>query len=89
MGNPRMLVIFTFATLLVVGVIVSLRTDNWLFLVLALAVHALGTFVVLKVLGKAFRQQEKPDPVVEAREEAEAGESGDSDPGGDEPRMAI
>ena len=55
----------------VIGGIVSLATGSWWFLILAVALHALGTFLVLGTIGKRLRQQDKPDPVTEARVEEE------------------
>jgi membrane protein implicated in regulation of membrane protease activity len=82
---PRMLVIFTFATALVVGGVIALATGSWWVLPVAIALHALGTLLVLGVTGKALTQYDKPDANVEAREETDGG--GEPDP--DEPRMAI
>ena len=82
---PRMLVIFTFATALVVGGVVALATGSWWVLPLAMGLHVIATLLVLAVTGKALVQYDKPDPNVEAREEME----GDGEPDEDEPRMAI
>jgi membrane protein implicated in regulation of membrane protease activity len=82
---PRMLVIFTLATALVVGGIIALATGSWWILPVAVGLHAVGTVLVLVVTGKALTQYDKPDPNVEARADAD-GEA-ESDP--DEPRMAI
>jgi hypothetical protein len=65
--SPRMLVIFTAATVLVVAVIIGLATDNWIFLPIALVVHALGTLVVLKAIAPRLKDEDKPDAVTEAR----------------------
>jgi hypothetical protein len=65
-----MLTIFTLATAVVVGVVVSLATDNWLFLVLAIGVHLTVTTLVLAVTMRATDQGDKPDPVTEAHIEA-------------------
>jgi hypothetical protein len=70
MGNPRMLVLFTFATMVVLGVIASLATDNWLLLVLAIGVHFLASAVVLAFTFKATDSGDKPDPVTEAHMDA-------------------
>jgi membrane protein implicated in regulation of membrane protease activity len=66
-GNPRLLVLMTFATALVVGGIVTLATGSWIALVVAVAVHVMGTFVVTSGVFKRLDQGEKPDPVTEAR----------------------
>ena len=73
MGNPRLLVIFTLAVAVVLGAVVSLATDSWLFLVLAVVLHAAATAFVLVVTGKRLQQYDKPDPVTEARLEEEGG----------------
>ena len=66
-GTPRLLVIFTAATALVVGLIAALFTDNWLFLPLAVAVHAIGTALVLMAIVPRLEDADKPDPLTEAR----------------------
>ena len=88
-GNPRLLVIFTFATFLVLGGVVSLATDEWWWLILAVALHAIGTGVTLGVLGKALGQQDKPDPVEEAALEEREQEGGDRPAGGSEREVRI
>ena len=70
-SSPRLLVMFTAATALVVGLIVALATDNWIFLPIALAVHALGTFLVLSSIGKRVGDDPEPDPLVKERLEEE------------------
>jgi hypothetical protein len=69
MGNssPRLLVIFTAATALVVGLIVALATDNWIFLPVALAVHAVGTVLVMVAIGEKVADDPAPDPIVQER----------------------
>lgn len=73
MGNssPRLLVVFTAATALVVGLIAALFTDNWIFLPIALAVHALGTVLVLKAIAPRIADDPEPDPIVKERLEEE------------------
>jgi hypothetical protein len=70
MGNPRMLVVFTLATAVVLGVVISLATNNWLFLVLAIGVHAIATVGVLGLTFNRINEGDKPDPVTEAHMEA-------------------
>jgi hypothetical protein len=65
-----MLTIFTLATAIVVGAIISLVTNNWLFLVLAIGLHLIVSAIVLGVVFKATNQGDKPDPVTEAHIEA-------------------
>jgi membrane protein implicated in regulation of membrane protease activity len=79
-----MLVIFTFATFLVVGAVVALATGSWWVLPLAVGIHAAGTFLVMVVIYRALGSHEKPDPTAEARLDEEAEERDR-----DEPRMAI
>lgn len=73
MGSPRLLVVFTGATALVVGAILALATGSWWLLALPVVLHAVATAVVL---GMVFRRLgddgDKPDPVTEARLEEEA-----------------
>jgi membrane protein implicated in regulation of membrane protease activity len=61
----------TFATALVVGAIAVLATGSWWALLVPLAIHGLGTAVVLSGIFKAVDQGDKPDPVTEARLEEE------------------
>ena len=77
-GVPRQLILITGATALLVGVIASLATGSWLLLVVALVIHGLGTVVVVGYTMRAVSQDEdKPDPVTQARQEEERGESTD------------
>ena len=82
--SPRMLVIFTLATFLVVGAVVALATETWWVLPVALIAHGLGTLLVTKVIFRALGSTEKPSATEEARRDEEAEE-----PDRDEPRMAI
>ena len=66
-GNPRLLVLMTFATVLVVGGIAALATGSWLALVIPVALHIAGTVLVVSGLFKRLDQGDKPDPVTEAR----------------------
>jgi uncharacterized membrane protein len=66
-SGTRLLVGFTFATAVVVGAVISLATGSWWFLLLAVGVHLIATFTVLGAIGSRLRQQDKPDPVTEAR----------------------
>jgi membrane protein implicated in regulation of membrane protease activity len=70
-GNPRLLVLMTLATALVVGGILALATGSWWALLIPLAFHGLATFVVLSGIFKRVEQGDKPDPVTEARLEEE------------------
>jgi hypothetical protein len=66
-----MLVIFTVATAVVVGVVAALATNNWIFLPIALGVHAIGTVLVMMAIMPRLKDEDKPDPVTEARLEEE------------------
>lgn len=66
-GNPRMLVLMTFGTALVVGGIAALATGSIWALLIALALHLVGTVIVLSGVFKRLDQGDKPDPVTEAR----------------------
>jgi membrane protein implicated in regulation of membrane protease activity len=70
-GNPRLLVIMTFATALVVGGVLALATGSWWALLIPVALHAVATFLVTSGIFKRLEQGEKPDPVTEARLEEE------------------
>ena len=72
-SSPRLLVIFTAATAVVAGLIAALATDNWIFLPLAVAIHAVGTVAVLFAIGQRLEDRDKPDPVTEARLEETRG----------------
>jgi len=65
-------VIFTAATALVVGLIIALATDNWIFLPIALAVHAIGTVLVMMSIGEKVADDPAPDPIVQERLDEEA-----------------
>jgi membrane protein implicated in regulation of membrane protease activity len=66
-GNPRLLVLMTFATVFVVAGIAALATGSWLALVIPVALHVVATVVVVSGVFKRLDQGEKPDPVTEAR----------------------
>ena len=75
MGSPRLFLVISAATVLVVAAIASLATGSWWFLIVALVAHAIGTLVVLAYsMSKVTDDKDKPDPVTEARiEEEESG----------------
>jgi hypothetical protein len=64
-------VAFTFGVALVVGAIISLAVGSWWVLAGAVAVHLIGTGLVLGVIGSRLKEADKPDPVTEARIEEE------------------
>lgn len=74
MGSPRLLLVFTFATVLVLGVVIALATDQWWVLGVAVVAHAIASVLVISAVGKRLSQGDKPDPLTEARLEEEAEE---------------
>jgi hypothetical protein len=66
-SGTRLLVGFTLAVAVVVGAVVSLATGSWWFLILAIGIHVLATGIVLGTIGTRLREQDKPDPITEAR----------------------
>jgi membrane protein implicated in regulation of membrane protease activity len=71
-GTPRLMIVVSGAVALVVGAIALLALKTWIVLAVVLAVHAIGTIVVVGfALGRANQTGDKPDPVTEARLEEE------------------
>jgi membrane protein implicated in regulation of membrane protease activity len=70
-GNPRLLILMTFATALVLGGIIALATGSWWALVIPVVLHLVGTTIVISGVFKRLDQGDKPDPVTEARLEEE------------------
>jgi membrane protein implicated in regulation of membrane protease activity len=66
-----MLVLFTLVTALVVGAIAALALEKWWVIFIPLVLHAIGTTIVVGGVFKRVEQQDKPDPVTEARLEEE------------------
>jgi hypothetical protein len=82
MASPRLLIISTGALLLTAGVVASLATGSWWLLAVALAVHAVGSTVVVGLAWKAAGQTgDKPDPVTQARLEEEQENPPEDEPG--------
>jgi membrane protein implicated in regulation of membrane protease activity len=76
-GNPRMLVLMTLATVLVLGGILALATHSWWALIIPVALHALGSVVVIGGVFKRTEEGDKPDPVTQARlDDERAGRAG-------------
>jgi hypothetical protein len=71
-----MLTAFTLAAAIIIGAIISLATNSWLFLVLAVAVHLIVSAIMFGVVLKVTDSADKPDPVTEAHIDA-----GDTDRG--------
>jgi membrane protein implicated in regulation of membrane protease activity len=74
-GNPRLLVLMTFTTALVLGGIVALATKSWWALLIPVALHVVGTVIVVSGVFKRMDEGEKPDPVTEARLDEERASS--------------
>ena len=68
-----MLTAFTLAAAIILGGVVSLATNNWWFLLIAVGLHAVVSTIVLGFVFKATNQGDKPDPVTEAHLDAEDG----------------
>jgi len=81
-SGTRLLIGFTLGVMIVVGAIVSLATGSWWFLILAIGMHAIATVIVLTTIGSRLREQDKPDPVTEAR-------LAEEHPEGDRPHLAT
>lgn len=67
----RLAIGITFLGALVVGAVVSLATGSWWFLLLALAVHAVATLLVVGLVLQMTRQTEHLSPSASARLEDE------------------
>jgi|tagenome__1003787_1003787.scaffolds.fasta_scaffold19969832_3 hypothetical protein len=65
-----MLTVFTLAAAIILGGIISLATNNWLFLILAIGLHFIVSALVLGFVFKATNSGDKPDPVTEAHMDA-------------------
>jgi hypothetical protein len=61
-----MLTAFTLAAAIIVGAIISLATNSWWFLLIAVGIHAVTSTIMLGFVFKATNQGDKPDPVTEA-----------------------
>jgi membrane protein implicated in regulation of membrane protease activity len=71
MGAPRLMILIFGALALMVGVIASLALESWWILVAVMVVHGLLSAVVVGFTLRQTEKQSKPDPVTEARIEAE------------------
>jgi hypothetical protein len=65
-----MLTAFTLATAIIVGAVISLATNSWWFLLIAIGIHAFVSTIMLGFVFKATNQGDKPDPVTETHMEA-------------------
>jgi len=64
---PRLLLLFTGATLVVVAALVGLATGMWWVLAVVLALHFVTFVVVMTPVMRSLEGGDKPDPVTEAR----------------------
>jgi hypothetical protein len=78
MGNPKMLVAYTLGVAIVVGAVISLATDSWWFLIVAVGAHFLASAFFMVFTFRALESGDKPDPVTEAHQESE-GSNGTGD----------
>jgi membrane protein implicated in regulation of membrane protease activity len=70
MAAPRMMILIFGLLALVVGAVAALALDSWWILVVVMAVHALGSALVVGYAWlQASKTGDKPDPVTEARVE--------------------
>jgi membrane protein implicated in regulation of membrane protease activity len=76
-GTPRLMVIIVAATGVLVAGVVALALNSWVVLGVLLVLHAIATVIVVGYTFKRVAEDEdKPDPVVEARlEEQRAGDA--------------
>jgi membrane protein implicated in regulation of membrane protease activity len=70
MGNPRLLVAYTFGVALVVGAVLALATGSVWALVAAIALHIAASAFFLVYTFRRLEQEDKPDPVTEAHIDA-------------------
>jgi hypothetical protein len=70
-SDNELLLGITLAGMVVVGIILSLALNSWLFLVVAIAVHAIGTVAVTALAIWLATSGDKPDPRTVARLEQE------------------
>jgi membrane protein implicated in regulation of membrane protease activity len=81
MATPRLLIVLSGATALVVGAIAALALNSWWVLVVLMGLHALASIAVVTFgLRLAADDADKPDPVTSARLEEEG-----KNPRGEEP----
>lgn len=86
-----MLVVFTLAVIGVVGILIALATGTWWVLAPALLAHLLAFAIAVGYIGRRLEQEDKPDPLTEARDREHPSEHRESPSPDDrdEPHMAI
>ena len=66
-GSPKMLLWMTLAAAVIAAALIVVITDKWWTLFIPLAIHALGTTLVLTGVFRVLGERDKPDPVTQAR----------------------
>jgi membrane protein implicated in regulation of membrane protease activity len=66
-GSPKMLLWMTLGSAVVAAAVLVTVTGEWWTLLIPLAIHALGTTLVLTGVFKVLGERDKPDPVTQAR----------------------
>jgi Flp pilus assembly protein TadB len=69
--SSGLLIVVTLALVVMVGVVAALVLDSWWILAAVVVVHGIITTIVVGLSFRMAAQEEKPDPVTEARLEAE------------------
>lgn len=70
LNESRQLIAITFFVALIVGAVIALITGAWWFILVALALHAIGTFFVVGTAFSLATRGESPDPRTAAALEA-------------------
>ena len=70
LGESRGIISITFFVALIVGALIALITGAWWFIIVALALHAIGTGVVVGTAFSLATRGESPDPRTAAALEA-------------------
>jgi membrane protein implicated in regulation of membrane protease activity len=65
-GSPRMLLWMTLAAAAIVAAVLVLVTGEWWTLLIPVALHGLGTLLVMTGVFKVLDERDKPDPVTQA-----------------------
>jgi hypothetical protein len=70
-ADNQLLIGITLATAVVFGVVLSVFLNSWVFLIVAVLVHGIGTLAVTALAVWLATSGERPDPRTVARMEAE------------------
>src|SRR5690606_126023 len=71
LSQSRILIVAMFFVALIVGVVIGLASGQWWWILVALAVHALGTVVVVSTTLRMTASVESPGPTASAALEEE------------------